>query len=348
MIKIQNIYYMLSYAFETLSESSYRELATEEFEHLADLMATILARGIGNQLKRGLAKEYIRQEDILSTPRGKMDITSSIKAQTLMKKQIVCHFDEFSEDIYFNQILKSTVLLLIRSKEVTLERKKALKRVILFFNHVNEIDLSCINWASLKYHKNNANYKMLMNICYLIVEGMLLTTEDGDRKLQEYIDDQKMSSLYERFVRAYYRKHYPRLNASAAHIPWHLTETPQQDVIDFLPTMKSDITLKERDKTLIIDTKYYSKTMQTNTMCHKKTFHSNNMYQIFTYVKNKDINQTGQVKGVLLYAKTDEEITPDHDYHISGSSISVKTLDLSGDFEIIKMQLDALVKDMKS
>lgn len=175
---------------------------------------------------------------------------------------------------------------------------------------------------------------------------MLLTTESGDKKLQEYIDDQKMSSLYERFVRAYYRKHYPKLKVSAAQIPWHLTKAPEQNVIDFLPTMKSDITLEGTDKTLIIDTKYYAKTMQTHTIYEKKTFHSHNMYQIFTYVKNKDVNQTGKVSGVLLYAKTDEEITPDHDYHISGNPISVKTLDLSGDFETIKMQLNALVADM--
>lgn len=59
---------------------------------------------------------------------------------------------------------------------------------------------------------------------------------------------------------------------------------------------------------------------------------TNTMYQIFNYVKNKDMNQTGKVSGVLLYTKTDEEITPDHDYHINGNQISVKTLDLSGDF----------------
>lgn len=70
---------MLSYAFESLSESNYKDLATEEFEHLADLMAAILAKGIGHQLKRGLAKQYIRQEEILSVLRGKIRAKESIK-----------------------------------------------------------------------------------------------------------------------------------------------------------------------------------------------------------------------------------------------------------------------------
>ena len=43
----------------------------------------------------------------------------------------------------------------------------------------------------------------------------------------------------------------------------------------------------------------------------KKTYHSGNMYQIFTYVKNKAYeDNTKEVSGMLLYAKTDEEISP--------------------------------------
>ncbi len=34
------------------------------------------------------------------------------------------------------------------------------------------------------------------------------------------------------------------------------------------------------------------------------------MYQIYAYVKNKDVNHTGKVSGMLLFAKTDEAITP--------------------------------------
>jgi 5-methylcytosine-specific restriction enzyme subunit McrC len=43
---------------------------------------------------------------------------------------------------------------------------------------------------------------------------------------------------------------------------------------------------------------------------------------------------------MLLYAKTDEDITPDEDMMISGNSISVKTLDLTRDFAEIRSQLE--------
>ena len=78
----------------------------------------------------------------------------------------------------------------------------------------------------------------------------------------------------------------------------------------------------------------------------KKTCHSNNLYQIFTYVKNEDKLRSGKVTGMLLYAKTDEDITPDSDTIIGGNMISVKTLDLSRNFEGIHSQLDRIAESL--
>lgn len=94
-----------------------------------------------------------------------------------------------------------------------------------------------------------------------------------------------------------------------------------------LPIMQSDIILKRREKTLVIDAKYYSKT--TQSQYNTRTIHSGNLYQIFTYVKNFDTNHSGNVSGLLLYAKTDEVILPDNDYSMDGNVISVKTLYLN-------------------
>jgi 5-methylcytosine-specific restriction enzyme subunit McrC len=68
------------------------------------------------------------------------------------------------------------------------------------------------------------------------------------------------------------------------------------------------------------------------------------MYQIFTYVKNMDAANSGNVSGLLLYAKTDEEIVPDSDFIISGNRISVKTLDLNTDFSNIAKQLNTIAE----
>lgn len=79
-----------------------------------------------------------------------------------------------------------------------------------------------------------------------------------------------------------------------------------------------------------------------------RTLHSNNLYQIFTYVKNKDMvfgDEPHTVSGMLLYAATDEAIQPNNCYHMSGNKISVRTLDLNKDFSEIASQLNAIVDE---
>jgi len=115
VIPVQNIYHMLSYAFQVLNEQGYKDIATEQFDNVAELCAAILSKGIAVQLKRGLGKEYIPQTEALSSLRGKIDITESIKTQSLLRKQLICTYDDFTVNSYLNRILKSTMELLLHA-----------------------------------------------------------------------------------------------------------------------------------------------------------------------------------------------------------------------------------------
>ena len=337
MVKIKNIYWMLAYAFDVLKEKSIQSLKTEEFDNIYNLLSAILLRTLNYQLKKGLNREYVLRTEKLSGIKGKILISDSIKYNTIKNHKLICEYDDFSLNSYMNKIIKTTMTQLLKNKNVKDEYKKGIKRIILFFKDVDEISIYRIEWARIRYNKNNATYRILINICYLIIEGLLLSQESGDKKLAEFMDETRMSRLYERFVKAYYRKHFPNLNAEALHIDWNIDE---KETIGQLPDMITDVTLTYKEKTLIIDTKYYSKTMQNNPLYDKKTLINSNIYQIFTYVKNKDKDNTGNVSGMVLYAKTDEEIYPDQTNTIGNNKITIRTLDLTQDFEFVKKQLD--------
>ena len=340
MIPIQNIYYMLTYAFQTLQAENYKDLAAENFHNTAELCAAILDKGIGIQLKHGLRRDYVSKSESLSTLQGKLNISESIKTQTMLKKQMICTYDEFSTNIQFNQIIKSTVLLLLKAN-ITNSRKKSLRKLLLFFSDVNEIDLHFVNWNQ-QYNRSNQNYQMLIGMCYLVYKGLLTTQNNGTTKLMDFFDGQRMCRLYEKFLLEYYRKEHPELTANASQIAWQLDDTENQ----MLPRMQTDIMLSKNNNILIIDAKYYSHMTQQQYGIH--TLHSNNLYQIFTYVKNKEFelrNYEHTVSGMLLYAQTDEDIIPNNTYHMSGNQISVLALDLNQDFSKISRTLDDIAKN---
>ena len=330
---------MLSYSFQVLNEQGYKKVDTEEFHNVADLCASVLIKGVTVQLKKGLGREYIQEDDVLSSLRGKIDITASIKSRTMLKKQMVCVYDEFSVNSYMNKILKTTMSLLLGA-DIAKNRKKELRKLLVFFDEVDLIDIHAFQW-NMQYNKNNQTYRMLISVCYLVIKGLLQTNSDGDTKLMDFLDEQRMCRLFEKFILEYYRKEHSEIKATASQIPWQLDD----DMNDMLPVMQTDIMLTKNDKVLIIDAKYYAKTLQSQY--DVKTLHSGNLYQIFTYVKNKEVELSKgphEVAGMLLYAKTDEVVLPDNEYKMSGNKVIVRTLDLDCDFAAVASQLDSIAE----
>lgn len=333
---------MLSYAFTALIPDKDDEIAKEKFDNIHNLFAAILAKGIGRQLKQGLYREYLNRQEDISVVRGKIDLPGTINNKLARKQVLTCSYDELSANNLLNQILKTTVILLLRHAEVDTEYKSALKKEMLFFSEVDSLDPRLIKWTSIRFQRNNQSYRMLISLCQFILEGMLLTTDRGEYILASFVDEQRMCRLYEKFILEYFRKHYDDLKPSASPISWALDD----GVGTMLPAMKSDITLHYDNKVLIIDAKYYSHT--TQVQYDKHTLHSHNLYQIFTYVKNKDAefgDVPHEVSGMLLYAQTNEPISPDYTYAMHGNRISVKTLDLNCEFSVIAKQLNEIAYD---
>jgi 5-methylcytosine-specific restriction enzyme subunit McrC len=331
---------MLAYAFQELRQNNYAEIEGESFDDIYDLFAEILARGISSQLKQGLYREYVSRNESMQTVMGKIDINGTIAQRMRNSQQIACNYDELSENNTYNQILVTTASMLIRHSDVKKDKKSQLKKLMLFFQQVQLIDIHTIRWNALRFDRNNRNYRMLMYLCYFILDGLLMTTEEGQYKLRDF-SDEHMNRLFEKFVLEYYKRHYPDMKPNAAKIGWNVVE--QETDASILPIMQTDILLNLNERKLIIDTKYYGRTFQSQY--DKKTIHSGNLYQIHTYVTEYDKGHTGKVDGMLLYAKTQESIVPDGQIKMnSGNIIYFRTLDLNQEFKDIEKQLKEIIQ----
>jgi len=75
----------------------------------------------------------VKKTDELSTLRGKIELTGTMKNKLQQKSVLTCSYDEFSENNLFNKIIKTTAILLVRSNEVKEVNKSALKKGLLYF-----------------------------------------------------------------------------------------------------------------------------------------------------------------------------------------------------------------------
>lgn len=336
---------MMAYAFRAMKSRDIASVRGESFEHLHDLLAELLRRGLSSQIKRGLHHDYLPQTDTLTTVRGRIDISRTASTRSMLRGRLVCQFDEYLPDTPHNRAIKALVTLLIRRGQVQTIRQKALADLLPHLASVQEIGPTEIRWGDLRIHRANANYRMLLGICELIVKGLLPNQESGETKLWSWLSDEAMSRLYERFLMQYYKVHHPELSPHARQIPWAFDPVKSSGTGQ-LPVMQTDVTLTDGTSELIIDAKFYGRSLQSGRG-DKQTAHSHNLYQIATYVWNADVRRDGSVSGLLLYAQTVHEEQPDVDIVILGNRIGVQTLNLDLPWDKLRGRLERLAESLR-
>ena len=262
-IPIRNVYVMLAYAFSSLRSPGQDRFASEEFEHLHELFAAILIDGVSRQVKRGLQHGYVTRSEELATVRGRIDVTRTATQRSLTRGRLVCEHDDYETDTAHNRALKAVMTLLIRHGAVSRGRKVELRNLLQYFTEVHLIDPTTIRWNTLTYHRGISGYRLLLGVCELVVKGTLQGQAGGDAILSEWLSDEKMHDLYERFLRNYFTVHHRELKPAASKIPWDKAEgrSPKDD---HLPQMKTDLVLRSAGRTLIVDAKYYGNNLQVS------------------------------------------------------------------------------------
>lgn len=335
-VVIKNIYYMMVYAFQAIDLADYKKVETETFDNTLDLLAAILAAGLGVQLRRGFEREYRACEEDCIRVRGLIDMDLTMRLRLRQRQEVHCVYDERTEDTYKNQVLKTTALFLLRASEVAPERKRDLKRILVLMQDVSTLDPHGISWSSLSYHRNNRSYQMLMNVCYLVLHELLPRSSKGEVKLVNVLSGDALSRLYEKFILEYFRKHWPWLDPAAREVERGIEGAAPA----FLPRLYTDVTLTQGSRRLVIDAKCYGSILGTHY--GKEILSPANLNQIFSYVMHAAQGFDGLVSGMLLYAKTEDASVNAESWVDLGHAYYVRTLDLNQEFVSIAAQLDAI------
>ena len=320
---------MLCYAWNILEESGRTSLGKEEFDNIYNLLAKLYINGINGLLKRGLNRYYVGKEETLSILRGKLNIADSLKKQTICNTKMVCQHDDFLVNIKLNQILKATINILIKSPQLDDEFKDKLVSLRFHFADIEDIRLSKSVFSSLRYHRNNCYYRMLINISELIYQGLITNESSDEFMFSDFVRDTQMEKLYEKFVLNFYRVHLDKAiyHVHAPKINWNLDGRMDEAEYALLPEMRTDIVVENRleKMQLIIDTKYYVKALVSSNWTEIEKVRTAHLFQILAYVNNSNFN--GSVKGMLLYPLVNKEI--DAVFPIGGKKIAVQTLNLN-------------------
>ena len=338
-IPIKNIYYMLCYAWDRLKEKDMILVDKIKGNDLLDLFARVLISGLNYLVKRGLDRRYLAINDDIGFIRGKINFNDSIKKLAWLNAKMTCEYDDFSYNILHNQIIKTTIEMLINYKELSGELKDNLLSLYKYFRYFDTVKLNKKTFSQVRISKNNQYYEFILKICEFIFENLLVDESIGQTKFREFDREPKqMAYLFENFVRNFYRRELKEYKVGRENIKWDVDD----GFNDYLPLMQTDISIESDFKKIIVDTKFY-KNAFTYHMDSKK-LNSNNLYQLFAYLKNIEAKGglNTKAEGILLYPMINQQI--DYDYLIQGHKIKIRTVDLNQEWKLIYDRLINIVE----
>ncbi|PWK27344.1 5-methylcytosine-specific restriction enzyme subunit McrC [Arcicella aurantiaca] len=334
MIPIQNIYYLLCYAWNRLEERDLIEISSDESPDLLNLLTKIFLSGSKTLLKRGLEQQYLLQTETYQGIKGKLDISQSFKRNLFVKGLAVCEYDELSIDILPNQILKTTFVNLYRTEELDIKLRHEIKSILWRMNEVSEIKISEGIFRHINTPKSNILYRFLLNISELIYQNLIPNQIEGRFTFRDFVQNERqMAKVFEEFIRNFYKIEVPEAKVYREDLHWKMAG----ENAHFLPKMQTDISMKLNGKKLIIDAKYYTQTLQQ--YYHSEKIHSPHLYQLFAYLKNQEDTQA---EGILIYPTIEKSLSLSYTHE--GHTIRVETLNLNQDWQGIKADLLAIIR----
>ncbi|WHX66052.1 5-methylcytosine-specific restriction endonuclease system specificity protein McrC [Peribacillus frigoritolerans] len=338
-IPIQNIYYLLCYAWNRLSEKDLVDVKGMDNISILNLFARVLCSGLERALKSGLELGYTSFTEEIRGVKGRINISESLKRLSFHKAQSICEYDELDYNTLNNRILKTTIRMLIRSEGVERNSKEKLYLFYKRFDSIDEISLSTDVFKRVRIGRNNKIYGFLINVCELIYHSFVMNESTGKYKFTDFTQNEiEMRLLFESFVRNFYLTEQKDFKVKREDIRWKFSSDNAVGTI-FLPKMQTDISLENKTKKIIIDTKFSKQTFQVNW--GKETIRSDHLYQMFAYLKNIKVEPYKSLGGIILYPTVKE--TVELNYSIDGISLKIRTIDLNQDWKGIHCDLLALI-----
>ncbi|WP_167856987.1 5-methylcytosine restriction system specificity protein McrC [Hymenobacter aquaticus] len=343
MIPIQNLYYLLCYAWNRLPErEELLSVQAAPFHKPLELLTQVLLSGTRRLLRQGLGQAYVEQEEELPELRGRLLLAPSLSRDLLRRGRAVCAYDALTANTPFNGLLLGVLEQLGRTRRLAPALRHEVRAVCRRFP-ASVAATPCTTHAlrQVRRRRPHGQEAFLLNICTLLHQSALPAPDAAGRsRFRDFRRDERlMAQLFEAFVRNFYRHEQRRFRVLSETITWQ-ADAEQATDLALLPVMITDTTLEAPDRKIILDTKYYKEALRPRYDQQKLI--SPHLYQLYAYLQNQPVAPGQQLEGILLYPAARHELAAR--YTLGGHPVRVVTIDLNQPWPGIAHDLLALVR----
>ena len=310
-IPVDRVMFLVAYALDPKHWRQY----TQTLRPADDLVESIVPAFVlhtRQAVLRGLLQGYRREEDAQHTVRGRIRFDEQLNRRYGISMPLEVTYDEFTEDIEENRLLKAALHRLSRLPVRSGETRKQVNSLRTLFSTV-ELATYPLGPPGILYTRLNEHYRPAVELARLIIDRSSLELYHGEVAGASFLLD--MNRVFEQFLFVALRE-----DLRLSHDEWRKGSETLDEAGAI--RLEPDLTWRSGGKIRFVgDAKY--KRVDVSGFRHP------DIYQMLAYC-----TATGLPAGLLVYAAGEAEPGA-HRIKKVGKTIEVLTLDLEGTPEMI-------------
>jgi 5-methylcytosine-specific restriction enzyme subunit McrC len=257
--------------------------------NLLDVFIYMFLDELNLLLKKGLKSKYIPVENNLFYYKGKLDIAKQIRYNMINKERFYAKYNEYSQNIPENMLIKST-LLYLKSKTNNINIQNSIMKYLFILDEIQPSQNINSDFSKCVNNRLMNDYDTILNWCKIFLQNKSFTNYNGNSNAYSLLFP--MEKIFESYV-AKYIKSYEEFNNYKIYTQYgkyYLIENPK------MFKLKPDIVIYKPDNSVIIlDTKW--KLINKDSRSNYGISQSD-LYQMYAYSKKYNSNNI-----ILLYPK---------------------------------------------
>ena len=194
-IPIDRVMFMVAYAIDPKDWKKYFDLLPN-----SDVLESIIPAFVHHTrqaVRRGLLQGYRHEEEALHTVRGRIRFNDQINRRFGVPLPLEVAFDEFTEDIEENRLLKTA---LYRLAHLPVRSAQARRDVLALRPVFNTVELGGYRRGTpeIQYTRLNSHYRPAVELARLIIDNSSLELLHGEATGASFMLD--MNRVFEQFL----------------------------------------------------------------------------------------------------------------------------------------------------
>jgi 5-methylcytosine-specific restriction enzyme subunit McrC len=280
---------------------------------------------VGRALRRGVLQSYREEDDSLMAVRGRLRMADQIRKRFGVSPPAEVTYDEFTEDIEENRLIKAALERLGRMRLRTASLHRSLGRFDAALEMVQSVSYDPRQLPEVSYTRLNEHYRPAVELARVILRASSIELRHGTTRVSAFLMD--MNDVFQDFTIVALRE---ALGLSQYSFPNEVRGHPLYLDKRRRIALRPDISWWERDTPLFVgDVKY--KEISAGGVIRS------DLYQLLSYVVACDLPG-----GLLIYGSA-EGVTV-HEVVHDNKHLEVAGVDLSRPPEAILQQIEHLAR----